>query len=323
MQSISRRGFGHAAAATIVAACSAPAMVASAPAARADVTRTAPLTFGVATPGGPLAGSELDAVTALAGEAPRTIMMYKDFQQAPPVRELQAAAARGAVPLVTWEPWAWGGGLVQPAYATRRIARGAFDSYLTSWGHALAQFGGPVLLRFAHEMNANWYPWCVGVNGTTATSYVAAWQHVRSVVRAAGATNVHWVWCPNAPYPGSAALPGIFPGAAAVDRVGLDSYNWGTSQSWSSWLPPEQAFGPGLGDLRSVAPGIPIIIAETASAEQGGSKPDWIAAAIAYLTAQADVTGFVWFDMLKEADWRIDSTTASAQALAAALAARR
>ena len=43
---------------------------------------------------------------------------------------------------------------------------------------------------------------------------------------------------------------------------------------------------------------------------------------MAYLAKQPDVTGFVWFHFLKEADWRINSLTTSSGALARALAAR-
>ncbi len=65
-----------------------------------------------------------------------------------------------------------------------------------------------------------------------------------------------------------------------------------------------------------------ITIAETASAEAGGSKPGWITALVPYLSGQASVNGFVWFDMNKENDWRIDSSPASAAAFPTALSVR-
>ncbi len=64
-----------------------------------------------------MAAAELDEVSHLAGESPSIILMYKGFLQAPPLAEMDAVRARGALPLVTWEPWAWGGGVNQPAYA--------------------------------------------------------------------------------------------------------------------------------------------------------------------------------------------------------------
>lgn len=283
---------------------------------------TAPLRFGVATPGGPLAGAELDQVAAVAGESPSVILSYKDFNQAPPLSELDAVRARGAVTLLTWEPWTWGGGTVQPAYSLQRITAGDFDAYLRQWGSALGAWGHPVMLRFGHEMNGNWYPWAEGINGNGPGDYAAAWRHVHDVVAATGAANVSWVWSPNVPYPGSTALDGLFPGAGYVDAVALDGYNWGTSTATGSWVMPSDLFGSGLAELRRLAPGVPILVAETASAEQGGSKADWNTALVGYLASQPDVTALVWFDLNKETDWRIDSSAASAAALKAALAAR-
>jgi hypothetical protein len=279
--------------------------------------------FGVGTNGGPAAGGELDEVAGLAGEAPSIVLSYKDFNQPAPIAELDAVRARGAETLLTWEPWTWGGGVSQPAYSLDRIAAGDFDAYLREWGMALGQWGQPVYLRFAHEMNGDWYPWAEGVNGNGAGDYVAAYQHVHDVVASTGATNISWVWNPNVPYWGSTPLDQLFPGAGYVDLVALDGYNWGTSQSWSTWQEPQVLFGEGIAQLRRLAPGKPIMIAETASSELGGSKPQWISNLFGYVSAQQDVVALVWFHINKEADWRINSTTASADAFAAGLAARR
>lgn len=302
---------------------SATFVVQAAPAPQPPAVSTAALRFGVATPGGPLASTELDEVATLAGESPSMVMSYKDFLQSPPITEMDAVRSRGATPLVTWEPWAWGGGVDQPAYALARITAGDFDAYITQWGQSFAAWGKPVMLRFAHEMNGNWYPWAEGVNGNQPGDYVAAWRHVHDVVAATGATNVQWVWSPNVPYWGSTDLAGLFPGAGYVDIVALDGYNWGTSQTWSSWISPVDLFAPGISQLRSLAPGKPVLIAETASSELGGSKATWNTDLVSYLAAQSDVMGFVWFDMQKETDWRINSSDSSAAAFKSALLARR
>ena len=62
---------------------------------------TAPLRFGVGTPGGPLAAAELDEVSTLVNEEPSIILSYKDFHQPPPLQELGAARTRGAEVLLT------------------------------------------------------------------------------------------------------------------------------------------------------------------------------------------------------------------------------
>ncbi|MBF4618233.1 beta-mannanase [Clavibacter sp. VKM Ac-2873] len=281
------------------------------------------LRFGVATPGGPTAGKELDAVAAQVGEDPSIVLSYADFTQAPPIAALDDVRARGAESLLTWEPWKAGAGVNQPGFSNASIIAGDHDAYLRQWGSELAAWGGPVSLRYAHEMNGDWYPWAEGVNGNAAGSYVAAWKHVHDVVVAQGATNVKWVWTPNVPYTGSTLLAGLYPGAAYVDVVGLDGYNWGTGVAGRTWVSPSLLFSFGLERLRAVAAGKPIIIAETASSEVGGSKSAWDGDLISFLQAQPDVVAFVWFDMDKEADWRIGSSASSATAIRDALAARR
>ncbi|KQP69461.1 hypothetical protein ASF40_16455 [Microbacterium sp. Leaf288] len=293
------------------------------PAPVAPAISTARLRFGVTTPGGASANGELDAVARLVGESPGLVLSYYDFAQSPPIAGLDSVAARGATSILTWEPWRWGGGVTQPAYSNAQVIAGAYDAYLQQWGAALAAWGRPLYVRYAHEMNGNWYPWSDGVNGNAPGSYAAAWRHVHDVVTAAGATNVQWMWSPNVPYTGSTPLASLYPGAEYVDAVALDGYNWGVSQAWSSWITPAPLFGDGLAQLRALAPGKPIIVAETASAEAGGSKATWNADLVAHLANQPDVTGLVWFHHDKEVDWRIDSTPGSASALASALAARR
>lgn len=289
----------------------------------APTISNAKLRFGAATAGGPLASRELDQMAVYAGEAPSSVLFFKDFAQPAPITEMNAVRARGAVPLVTWEPWLWGGGVNQPAYSLARIAAGDFDAYITQWGRALASWGSPVQLRFAHEMNGDWYPWAESANGNRPGDYVRAWRHVHDLVAAQGASNVSWVWSPNVPSDGFTSLAQLYPGAGYVDVVALDGYNWGTSASWSGWTSPQDLFAPGIAQLRSLAPGVPILIAETASSDAGGDKAAWNTALVSYLAAQPDVMGFVWFNIRKEADWRISSSTSSAAAFKNALQARR
>jgi hypothetical protein len=279
--------------------------------------------FGVTTPGGFRAAAELDQVAQVAGAAPSVVMAYSDFAHSLDVAGLDAVAARGATPMITWEPWVWGGGINQPAYSLARITAGAYDGYLRSWAKGLRSWGKPVYLRFAHEMNGDWYPWSERVNGNRPGDYVAAWRHVRAVFDAQKVTNVRWVWSPNVSYPGSLDLRSVFPGGKYVDVVAVDGYNWGAAAAWSAWTNPDQLFGATLAELRSIAPGTPIGIAEVASAEQGGSKATWVSDFFTWMRSQPDLAFFVWFDQAKEADWRIDSSQSSAAAFAAGLAALR
>src|SRR5205823_10852101 len=119
---------------------------------------------------------------------------------------LDRIRAYGAVPLVTWEPWDWQKGLAQPDFALARISGGAFDDYARAWAAAAKQWGRPLYVRFAPEMNGDWRPWSERVNGNHPGDFVAAWRHLHDLFAAAGASNVRWVWSPNVVYPGSIPL---------------------------------------------------------------------------------------------------------------------
>lgn len=182
------------------------------------------------------------------------------------------------------------------------------------------------MLRFAHEMNSDHYPWSVGVNGNSAQDYRAAWTHVRERFSRARASNVSFMWCPDAPggEGGSNDLAGAYPGAESVDLLCLDGYNWGDG-SGHTWRNPEQIFTDGLNQLRALEGNRPIVIAETASVEgpqSGTDKAAWINKLFEFLSREDRVAAVVWFQMDKERDWRLNSSGQSQEAFKRALADR-
>lgn len=273
---------------------------------------------GVTVPWGPVDAQRLADTTAVLRHVPAYLEWYTGFGEAPDVAKLQAVTDAGSVPVVTWEPWVWTAGVDQPAYALDRVTAGDFDPYLAQWADALAAWDRPVLLRFAHEMNGDWYPWSAGVNGNTAADYVDAWRHVHDVFAAHGADDVRWVWAPNVVYPGSTPLTALYPGDAYVDVLGVDGYNWGTSVSWGSWVSGRQVFEQTFAELRALAPSKPLLVTETASSELGGSKAAWVEDLITWSAGQG-LLGIIWFDENKETDWRMASSPESAAAFGIAL----
>jgi beta-mannanase len=268
--------------------------------------------------------AELDAYTGSAGgKRPSLIMDYRDWAHTPnfPTDFADLVVGRGATPLLTWEPWDYTAGVNQPAYRLSAIANGTYDAYVRRWASQIKAWGKPLMLRFAHEMNGNWYPWAEGVNGNAAGQYAATYRRVVGTFRAAGVTNVTWVWSPNVAFPGSVPISRLFPGAAYVDWTGLDGYNWGTTAA-SGWQSFEQVFGASISQVRALS-AKPLVLAEIGSAEQGGDKAAWITDFFARLAARPEVRGFVWFNHDKEADWRVQSSDASRIAYAKAVAANR
>ena len=151
---------------------------------------------------------------------------------------------------------------------------------------------------------------------------MAAWRHIHDLFASKSVRNVKWVWAPNVSFEGSSPTGATYPGSDYVDVVGVDGYNWGTSQPWSHWIAPRDLFGPTLDELRRIAEDDPLLITEVGCADAGGSKGEWISEFVTYLESRGDVAGFVWFDHDKETNWRLASTPESAAAFAEALGKR-
>jgi hypothetical protein len=289
----------------------------------ATVAAATPIALGAYIAGAPWDPSLIDQFTQLVGVAPSVVMWYQDWAH-PGVREfdpvkMDAVASRGAMPMVTWEPWDYTLGVNQPAYALRKITSGMYDPYITQWAQGAKAWGKPFYLRPAQEMNGNWYPWGYGVNGNTPAQYVKAWRRVVGIFRQVGAMNVRWTWSPNVGGTSgkrrgtaSSSYAAFYPGDSDVDWVGMDGYNWGTSQSWSAWQDLATVFGATYSALASMT-AKPMLIAETASAEQGGDKASWIATGFltTILSNFPRIQAAIWFDENKETDWRVNSSPAS------------
>jgi hypothetical protein len=297
----------------------------SAPTDTARSSRTTPsVLFGVAADSRGDAAASLDRVAASVGKMPALFGSYVSFASPNFDRRLaDGVRSRGAIPLITWEPWADGAlGPEQPAYGLARFLHGDFDGYIRHWAEGARNWGGPLLLRFAPEMNADWNSWSAATNGNSAAEYVAVWRHLHALFDQIGARNVEWVWSPNVSYSGSTPLRSLYPGDRFVDWVGIDGYNWGTSRRGTRWRTFDEVFAPTIRSVRRFTRK-PLLLAEVASAERGGNKARWISEFFASLPRYPGILGFVWFDYDKEADWRLDSSAAARAAFSAGIAENR
>jgi beta-mannanase len=229
-----------------------------------------------------------------------------------------AIVNRGATPLLTWEPndYTLGNG-PQPEYALATIVAGNHDSYIRQFARDAAAWHQTFFLRFAHEMNGDWTPWCVGVSGNTSEQYVAAWRHIVDIFRQEGATNVRWVWTPNVTFYGAQPFAPMYPGDKYVDYVGLDGYNYGTIASWARWTDFSTVFSDSYDALMRLTTE-PVIIAEVASVEVGGDKAAWINQAFLHdIPARFPrVRAIIWYNSADymNADWRINSSESALSA---------
>jgi beta-mannanase len=245
------------------------------------------------------------------------VMWYADWAnfRRPDIKQLRAIAGRGSLPEITWEPWnhAWGARVPQPTYRLRRIIEGRHDAMIRRWARDLAAYRGPVRLRFAHEMNGNWYPWSETINRNRPGDFAKAWRRVWRIFKKEGATNVEWVWSPVA----LRVKKSEYPGHAYVDRLGLSGFVGGVQLRYRRWRSFVKIFGRALSQLTTLAPHKPIEISEVGAAERGGDKPAWIRAMFRAVARRPEIDTLIWFNLDKGSDWRIESSAESIRAFRA------
>jgi beta-mannanase len=268
--------------------------------------------IGVFREGAPDNMTLIKKFAAETGKKPSMIMWYQDWSCTFPRVACENARVYGAVPHIVWEPWFWGD---MEKIKLDNIIDGQWDNYIRTWAKAIKVFSHPVFLRIGHEFNIDGYPWGVINNDRDPKKYVKAFRHIVDIFKKEGTTNVKWVWCfmnysfPDEPWNNYEAA---YPGDDYVDWVGIDGYNWGTTQTWSDWQSFKILFRDQMRRMKKLHPTKPIMVAEFGCAEKGGDKATWIKE-IPFLlkTSMKEINAIVWFDLKKETDWRINSTAKS------------
>jgi Glycosyl hydrolase family 26 len=202
--------------------------------------------------------------------------------------------------VVAWQPDGGNDGAKQPKYRLTAVTKGRYDASLRALVAQLARVRRGAVLRPMPEMNTPWYAWSGTVNGNSAARYVAAWRHVRAVVkRTRHGGRVALLWAPyaqNIPDTGANQIGDYFPGASQVDLVGVSGYNFGARASLS-WSDPGTLFSSAYATIEAIA-AKPFWIAETGSTATGGDKAGWIRS-LASLPASSmpKLAGVIWYDV--------------------------
>jgi hypothetical protein len=254
---------------------------------------------------------------------------YQGFQQ----QAAQRVRDRGSIPMIGWGSWELGKGANQPAFKLANITNGTYDGYITQWAKDAKAWGHPFFLRFDHEMNGTWaFPWAEQLNGNQPGDFVRAWRHVHDIFTRVGANNATWVWCPNISGSRTTPLRQVYPGDNYVDWTCLDGYNFGTDNG-NTWQTFGQVFsGVTYGgynkhdsykELLALAPSKPIVLAEVASVEHGGSKAAWIKDMLQTQlpTHFPQIKAVVWQNWNASGDpWSIETSPSAQAAFKAAIA---
>lgn len=269
--------------------------------------------------GGDRSIASVDAQKLAVGRDPAIWAVWSDWGGANkefPSSFMSALKSRGIVPMVNWQP-------LDPAdtnpcakWSLDSIIRGDHDAYIRQWATAAKQHGGTVLVRFAHEMNGDWFVWGYARCTNTPAKFRAAWKRVWKIFRGAegvGATNVKFVWSPY----GSFKLAKHYPGGKFVDYAGFTAFNWGpnggpTARPWGTMV---SNFKPSIRAISYVTKK-PLIAAEMGAAYlpncNACDKPAYVRNGYPAVYAKwPRLTAIVYFDIdmafANQPNWRLDS----------------
>ena len=165
------------------------------------------------------------------------------------------------------------------------ILRGERDEALEAWGHAAAQYGHRLILRWDHEMNG-FFPW----SWLPQQLYIDVFRHVSDRIRkVAGAHNVKMHFCPILAIAGPDldVVESYYPGDDWVQRVGFDGFSW-----YQKWEPLAQRWGPLIDRLERITDA-PIIVGEFGRRIDYRERPEWLDS----LRAVRGVASVIYFDM--------------------------
>lgn len=230
-------------------------------------------------------------------------------EQTFPEANLNIIRRHHSIPLVFWSPWdrPYKQEAGPDRFSLTAIIAGQWDAYIDHWADAARDFGYPILVSFANEMNGTWFPWSgffygggTQVPGQPSPyiqpgkkfpgglpgpfqgpeTFKKAYRHVVDRVRARGASNIQWVFhTVNYSIPQNNTWNMIgqyYPGPDYVDWLGYSVY--GEQFTDEAWCP----FAPLLNwpyvEICALDPQKPIMLAEWGVAEfpKKGSKADFI-----------------------------------------------
>jgi hypothetical protein len=267
--------------------------------------------LGVYEPGAPGSYSGVEQFANAVGRQPNLVSYYAGWGENFETAFAESAASHGATTIVEVDP---------TNISMANIAAGAYDSYLISFARQVTAFKHRVVISFGHEMNGYWETW--GYHHTPPATFVAAWQHIVTLFRDQGATNVVWLWQVNSASAETGPVRDWWPGAQYVTWVGVSGYYYLPGDNFYN------IFSPVVTAIRQFTHD-PLLIAETAVGPQAGQSRginDLFTGMRVQNSLGLDYVGLVWFDqhsyggLYKEQNWRIEGNPTAITAFRSALA---
>jgi hypothetical protein len=249
--------------------------------------------LGVYETGTPRTYQPVAAFVKATGRQPNLVGYYSGWSEHFATSFATTVHRHGAVTIVQIDP---------ADAAIPGIAAGQYDRYLRSYADSVRDFGYPVVIGFGHEMNATWYSW--GYRHVRPPVFAAAWRHLVTLFRDAGAGNVTWLWTLQADEPGTGQIASWWPGSAYVTWVGIDGYYYRRSDTFTS------VFGKTIAQVRGITRK-PLLLSETAVGPMAG-QPAKIANLFEGMRLYQTI-GLVWFDIAQHQgvyhqNWHIEDS---------------
>lgn len=157
-----------------------------------------------------------------------------------------------------------------------RILSGEYDADITAVAQAAVEDGREIMLVIMHEFNADDYSWAIYKSGNSASDFVAAFQHVVTLWRNAGAVNVKFVQWWNRENTNEDSTPFLtyYAGEDYVDIIAVSQYNR-SGVDYTFWHELEHLFHKWYVEVTR-ATTKPIMFGEMSTSDTNGDKPGWI-----------------------------------------------
>jgi beta-mannanase len=246
-----------------------------------------------------------------------------------PGASIQTLLNNGYRPIITWEPMFLSLAPLDPQQPNlTKIINGDYNTYIDNFADVMKNYTDTVIIRFMHEFEGDWYPWCVSQNGGDPSKFALAFQKVVDRFKNKGATKVKWMWCGNsdyAPYQSYNWMVNAYPGNNYVDYVATDIYNghfplnlpWWRSFRWQA---TESCYY-----LRKYFPNKPLIICELGCRERisgddptSESKAGWFERMDKELQSNfRKVRGLIFFNANTgpSQNWYLNSSTSAVESV--------
>jgi len=255
-----------------------------------------------------------------ASKKAHIIHMFYSLSSEFPWRQTRKVIKRGYAVMLTLEPRLSGDS--RHKSRLRDIYNKKLDRYLMHSVNKLKNIykdwpKAQVMIRFGHEMNGDWYRWGAKNkhNGNSEKDFILSFQYVVNFFRHHGLHQVRWIWSPNVSYHDDFSM--YYPGDQFVDIVGMSGFNFGPNTTYRpdlDWQMFREIYDTTYQVLRHYPK--PLMITGISCAESGGNKAAWLFDMQHQLKHRYPrISGLIWFNFNKEADWRITSSKRTLRAV--------